>query len=148
MGKLSRLFGGKSSKDKPLEERSPKPEDITLFVTSPVKPAAEKEAATTFGLQFHLATGEVKSFTSIPISIGRGEANEINLQDESVSATHARIYFDERVGSICIEDQESLNGIFVNNLPTSKNLLVDGDQIRIGNIEMTFQDTGFIYQGS
>jgi pSer/pThr/pTyr-binding forkhead associated (FHA) protein len=68
--------------------------------------------------------------------------------DDSVSAAHARIYFDERVGSICIEDQHSLNGIFVNNLPTSKNILRDGDKIKIGNLELTFKDTGFIYQGS
>lgn len=148
MGKLSKLFGGKSSKEQPLAESAPRPEDITLFVPSPNQPAGQKEPDTTFGLQFHLATGEIKSFTTIPISIGRGEANEINLQDESVSATHARIYFDERVGNICIEDQQSRNGIFVNNLPTSKNLLRDGDRIRIGNFEMTFQDTGFIYQGS
>jgi pSer/pThr/pTyr-binding forkhead associated (FHA) protein len=80
--------------------------------------------------------------------IGRGEANEINLADDSVSSMHARIYFDERVGSICIEDLHSLNGIFVNDMPTSKNILRDGDKIRIGNLEMTFKDTGFIYQGS
>lgn len=148
MGKLRKLFGGKSSKEQALEENTPRPEDITLFVQSPVHPTVDKEQAAAFGLQFHLASGEVKSFTNIPISVGRGEANEIDLQDESVSATHARIYFDERVGSICIEDQESLNGIFVNNLPTSKNILRDGDSIRIGNLEMTFKDTGFIFQGS
>lgn len=147
MGKLSKLFGGKSSKDKQSEEPAPPPEDITLFMQGSVQPASEAEQASSYGLQFHLDSGEVKSFSSIPIQIGRGEANEINLADESVSAVHARIYFDERVGSICIEDQQSLNGILINNLPTSKNILRDGDRIRIGNHEMTFRDTGFIYQG-
>lgn len=148
MSKLSKLFGAKPSKDQQSEEPSPRPEDITLLVTNPVQPKNAEERGDDYGLQFTLLTGEVKSFTSLPIAIGRGEANDIDLADDSISAAHARVYFDERVGSICIEDQHSLNGIFVNNLPTSKNILRDGDKIKIGNLEMTFKDTGFIYQGS
>jgi pSer/pThr/pTyr-binding forkhead associated (FHA) protein len=148
MSKLSKLFGAKPNKEKQTEEPSLRPEDITLFVQSPVQPKSAEELGDDFGLQFHLLTGDVKSFASLPIVIGRGKGNEIDLADDSVSAIHARIYFDERVGSICIEDQNSLNGIFVNNLPTTKNILRDGDKIKIGNLEMTFKDTGFIYQGS
>jgi hypothetical protein len=148
MSKLSKLFGAKPNKEKETVEPSLRPEDVTLFVQSPVQSKSAEEQGDDFGLQFHLLTGEVKSFASLPIMIGRGEANEINLADDSVSSMHARIYFDERVGSICIEDLHSLNGIFVNDMPTSKNILRDGDKIRIGNLEMTFKDTGFIYQGS
>lgn len=148
MSKLSKLFGAKPNKEKQSAEPSPRPEDITLFVTNPVQPKNAEEQGDDFGLQFLLQSGEVKSFTSLPIEIGRGEANDIHLADDSISAAHARVYFDERVGSICIEDQHSLNGIYVNNLPTSKNILRDGDKIKIGNLEMTFKDTGFIYQGS
>jgi len=148
MSKFSKLFGAKPNKEKQSEESSLRPEDITLFVTNPVQPKNAEQQVDDFGLQFHLLTGEVKSFANLPIEIGRGEANDINLEDDSVSATHARVYFDERVGSICIEDQHSLNGIFVNTLQTSKNILRDGDKIKIGNLEMTFKDTGFIYQGS
>jgi hypothetical protein len=49
-----------------------------------------------YGLKFIFPTGESKVFTELPISIGRGEQNDLILQDDTVSSTHARIYFDER----------------------------------------------------
>jgi pSer/pThr/pTyr-binding forkhead associated (FHA) protein len=147
MSKLSRLFGRKPEKSPEVEKPAPTPEDITLMMPSSELTIKEPPPVEGFGLQFHFESGELKSFDRLPLSVGRGEPNDINLTDDSVSSIHAKIYYDERVGSICIEDLHSLNGTFIDNLPTSKNILRDGDKIKTGNFVLTFRDMGFIYQG-
>jgi pSer/pThr/pTyr-binding forkhead associated (FHA) protein len=76
--------------------------------------------------------------SSLPANIGRGEMNEITIDDDSLSEAHARIYYDERVKEICIEDLGSSNGIFVNQKPTSKNILFTSSEIRLGLVTLTF----------
>lgn len=98
-----------------------------------------------FGLKFTLTSGAAYVFTKLPISIGRGSTNDLVLDDQSVSASHALVYFDDRVGAVCIADRDSLNGIYIGELPTCRNVLMDGARIRIGGIELIFQDTGYIH---
>jgi pSer/pThr/pTyr-binding forkhead associated (FHA) protein len=98
-----------------------------------------------FGLKFSLETGEERLFTSLPISIGRGDHNDMVLKYDTVSNVHALIYFDERVQDVCILDQGSLNGIMIDGLPTGKNVLHDGVKIRFGDALLTFRDTGYIH---
>jgi len=100
-----------------------------------------------FGLQFLLDSGESIIIPSLPVSIGREGQNDFVFNDDTVSSTHARIYFDDLVRDICIVDLDSLNGIFVNEKPTRKNLLFDGTRIRLGNVNLTFRDTGYIHPG-
>ena len=100
-----------------------------------------------YGLKFILESGESKLYTSLPISLGRANDNDIILQDETVSAHHAKIYYDEKVNGICIVDLDSLNGLFIGDQPTYRNVLYDGDKIGLGTATLTFRDTGFIYLG-
>ena len=101
-----------------------------------------------FGLKFILNTGEAKNFTSLPITIGRGDQNDIVINDETISAVHARVYFDELIREVCILDNDSLNGILVNECPTYRNVLQDGVQLRLGRVSITFRDTGYIHSVS
>ena len=98
-----------------------------------------------YGLKFIFPTGESKVFTELPISIGRGEQNDLILQDDTVSSAHARIYFDERLRNVCIVDLGSLNGIYLDGLPSLRNVLYDDAKIRLGKTELTFRDTGYIH---
>lgn len=100
-----------------------------------------------YGLKFILESGESKLFTSLPISLGRANNNDIILLNETVSAHHAQIYYDEKVNGICIVDLDSLNGLFIGDQPTYRNVLYDGDKIGLGTATLTFRDTGFIYLG-
>jgi pSer/pThr/pTyr-binding forkhead associated (FHA) protein len=102
----------------------------------------------TFGLRLVDENGNVKILEKLPVSIGRDQQNEVVLKDTSVSAKHARIYFDEAAGLVCIEDLGSLNGLFINGQPTRINVLQDGVKIMVGKITLTFQDTGYIHPGS
>lgn len=109
------------------------------------KPQSASEQA--YGLKFILESGESILFTSLPISIGRAEENDIVLADETVSAYHARVYYDDLASDICIVDLDSFNGLFVGDQPTRKNVLYDGVKIGLGAATLIFRDTGFIYPG-
>lgn len=100
-----------------------------------------------FGLKLILENGETRTFASLPISIGRAEQNDLILADDTVSANHALIYYDENVKDICIVDLDSLNGVTVEDQPTRKNVLRDGVRIGLGKSNLIFRDTGYIHPG-
>ena len=100
-----------------------------------------------FGLQFTLDSGQTWTFNSLPIWMGRDGQNEIVIPDDTVSAVHAQVYYDDLVGDICIQDLDSLNGLLLGDLPTRKNVLQDGIRIGLGKARLIFRDTGYIHVG-
>lgn len=108
----------------------------------PARVAAPANAG--FGLQFTLPDGKAVTFSGLPATIGRVNGNTLVLSSESVSTIHAKLYYDPALQAVCIEDQNSLNGILVNGKPTRKNILNSGDQVTVGDITLVYQDTGYI----
>lgn len=109
------------------------------------EPAQAVAAANSgFGLQFTLPDGKKFTFSGLPATIGRINGNTLVLSSEAVSTIHARLYYDPVLQAVCIEDQNSLNGVLVNGKPTRKNILNSGDQITIGDVSLVYQDTGYI----
>ena len=82
---------------------------------------------------------KVHTFTTAPIRFGRGEENDVVLDDVSVSRRHAEIY--ERSDRLFLRDLKSLNGIRLNGELTIDSEIVPGDVITIGVYEITFVDT-------
>lgn len=75
--------------------------------------------------------------------IGRGEANNLCLDDALASREHALIeQVESRQGTPAVEyvlrDRQSTNGTFVNDTRVTSHLLVDGDVIRIGQTFFKF----------
>ena len=69
-------------------------------------------------------------------SIGRAPANDIFLDDVTVSRAHATI---KRVGGeFLFTDSGSLNGSYINSQQTSSHTLSLGDEIQIGKFHMLF----------
>lgn len=97
-----------------------------------------------FGLQLVDQKGKIIPINNLPVSIGRGDQNEIRIEDETISKSHALIFYNKSAHAVCIEDLESNNGIHVNNKPTKKNILEDGFEIRLGAVSFTFRDTGYM----
>jgi len=65
-----------------------------------------------------------------PVTIGRSPDNDLPVDNLAVSNHHARVYFE---GSrLVVEDLDSLNGTFVNDLRVERATLHDGDSIWIG----------------
>ncbi|MDQ4029818.1 MAG: zinc-ribbon and FHA domain-containing protein [Actinomycetota bacterium] len=70
-------------------------------------------------------------------TIGRSPDCGIFLDDVTVSRRHAVLVEDE--GAFVIEDQESLNGTFVNRRRIDEpTRLDDGDEVQIGKYRLTF----------
>jgi pSer/pThr/pTyr-binding forkhead associated (FHA) protein len=67
---------------------------------------------------------------SRPVTIGRSPDNDLPVDNLAVSNHHARVYFE--AGRLVVEDLDSLNGTFVNDLRVERATLHDGDSIWIG----------------
>jgi pSer/pThr/pTyr-binding forkhead associated (FHA) protein len=65
-----------------------------------------------------------------PITIGRAPDNDLPVDNLAVSNYHAKVYVE--AGRMVVEDLDSLNGTFVNDLRIERATLHDGDHIHIG----------------
>ena len=77
------------------------------------------------------------------LRIGRSPDNEIILEDEAVSGHHALITIrplthNEKQNEFIVEDLNSTNKTFVNNIQISRHVLKEGDIIRVGNTRLKF----------
>lgn len=82
------------------------------------------------------AEGVVHLLNKSSISIGRGPECDIRLRSSSVSRCHAvlRISHD----AVILEDMRSTNGCFVNGRRVTRQLLKDGDMLRLGAVPLRF----------
>ena len=64
------------------------------------------------------------------IGIGRSPDNDLPVDNLAVSNYHARVYFE--AGKLVVEDLDSLNGTFLNDMRVERATLRDGDSIWIG----------------
>src|ERR1700719_5248709 len=69
-----------------------------------------------------------------PVTIGRAPDNDIHIDNLAVSNYHARVYVE--AGSLVVEDLNSLNGSFLNDIRVERAMLKDGDAILIGKHEI------------
>jgi pSer/pThr/pTyr-binding forkhead associated (FHA) protein len=67
---------------------------------------------------------------SRPVTIGRAPDNDMAIDNLAVSDYHARVYTE--AGHLVVEDLNSLNGTFVNEMRIERAMLRDGDVIQVG----------------
>jgi len=72
-------------------------------------------------------------------SLGRDPSNDIALLDSLVSRRHCVIRKQPDKDEFRLEDLESRNNTFVGGVPVRERVLVQGDQIRVGNSILIFQ---------
>ena len=77
---------------------------------------------------------------SRPVGIGRSPDNDLAVDNLAVSNHHARVYFE--AGRLIVEDLDSLNGTFVNDLRVERATLHDGDSIWIGKHHIKVDASG------
>lgn len=69
------------------------------------------------------------------VTIGRDASNDLVLQDDEVSRSHAIIYRvedGEHKGKLAIKDLNSLNGLFLNGKKSRETVLEAGNELIIG----------------
>jgi len=121
-----------------FRRKKPKP------VPSPlIPPSPRPEAAPGAYLESLDTAGGPRRFALKPggISIGRAPDNEVVItQDfpgwDTVSRHHARVYQWE--GYWVVDDQGSMNGVWVSGRRTGHNILKDGWHLRIGGVGFVF----------
>lgn len=74
------------------------------------------------------------------LSIGRSNDNDIVLENRGVSRKHAMIEFNNNAAVVI--DNESLNGVFVNNRKVHEEVLRDDDIITIGKYALVYHAEG------
>jgi pSer/pThr/pTyr-binding forkhead associated (FHA) protein len=77
-------------------------------------------------------------------SIGRQAGSDIRLDDPAVSSSHAVLRLEatpflEGYREVVLEDLGSTNGTLVNGAPATRQVLHQGDLIRIGHYEFSFE---------
>ena len=72
-----------------------------------------------------------------PISIGREKFNDVVLNDLKVSRQHAMIGWEK--GRFYVKDLKSSNGTFLNDKKIEKDIIEDGDIIKVGSQEFTMR---------
>ncbi len=75
-----------------------------------------------------------------PVTIGRAPDNDLSVDNLAVSNHHAKVYFE--AGRMVVEDLDSLNGTFVNDLRVERATLHDGDNIHIGKHRIKVDTSG------
>src|SRR5271169_2773740 len=85
-------------------------------------------------LKFDSSTLKEVPLGTRPVTIGRAPDNDIPIDNLAVSNYHARVYVE--AGSLVVEDLNSLNGSFLNDIRVERAMLKDGDAILIGKHEI------------
>ena len=67
--------------------------------------------------------------------IGRGRAADAVLAEPTISRAHAAIGFQAGEGFF-VQDIGSTNGTLLNGAPTQRAVLTDGDEIRMGKLQL------------
>jgi pSer/pThr/pTyr-binding forkhead associated (FHA) protein len=80
----------------------------------------------------------ILELTKPVITIGRGNANDLVLNDPSVSRFHAVVKQSPQ-GAVVIADRGSTNGVRVNGARIAEVELHKGDRARIGVYELAFE---------
>ncbi|MBI5653156.1 MAG: FHA domain-containing protein [Chloroflexi bacterium] len=76
-------------------------------------------------------------FTQDALTIGRGETNDVALDDRKASRQHARI--ERRGDDFVLRDQGSTNGTFIGAMRVTEHTLRDGDTLRVGDARIVFK---------
>jgi len=77
-----------------------------------------------------------------PVTLGRSIDCELWVNDAGISRNHCR--FTPIGDAWEVQDLGSRNGVFVHGQRVTKQLLRDGDDVRIGDAKVTFHEFGFV----
>jgi hypothetical protein len=84
------------------------------------------------------SSGQVAALNQVPLVLGRAPDSGLVLDHPSVSSQHARVYRDPNFG-LCIEDLGSLNGVYVDNHLTRRNLLHRDCRLALGEVVVLYR---------
>lgn len=79
---------------------------------------------------------QTRQFTEHEVTIGRDPNSDCSIQDDTISARHARLAYHHN--QWWLEDLASTNGTFLNQEPLDiPTVVVSGDEFRCGQVMLT-----------
>ena len=138
--KIMRLEQNLSNASKTLPGISAKPIDTrrrTMLLTKSDEFPEISGGKATLLIRNGTQSGQQITISEFGLLIGRNEGGLI-IQDVTVSRRHAKISVSEN--KYFIEDLNTTNGTFVNGIRTNKSVLNPGDILKLGNIELLFNN--------
>ncbi len=93
-------------------------------------------ASVTLSVLEGLERGHIFRNLQTPITIGREEVNNVQLNDERISRLHAKLQEDQ--GHVIFTDLNSTNGSRVNGHPVQLRILRPGDHLQLGRCTLLF----------
>lgn len=114
-----------------------RPGDVAAWADETQLPARDAQFPT-LGVLSGNEAGSVVVINKTPFAIGRHEACDLVIPDLGVSRLHASIICDNG-GRYGVCDEDSGNGVFVNEQRISVAWLRDGDEITIGRTVLLFR---------
>jgi pSer/pThr/pTyr-binding forkhead associated (FHA) protein len=90
-------------------------------------------------LKLKLPGGEQEfEISKSEITVGRGQTNDIVIQDSKISRAHARFEFSTG-GEVTVIDTGSTNGVRVNGVKVEKAVIKPGDVIQLGESQIQYE---------
>jgi serine/threonine-protein kinase len=84
--------------------------------------------------------GEMEYDVSKPeITVGRGENNDVVIDDERVSRSHARLEINPH-GEVKVIDMGSTNGVMVNGVKVKETVIKPGDVVQMGGSTIRYEN--------
>ena len=93
-------------------------------------------ASVTLSVLEGLERGHIFRNLQTPITIGREEVNDVQLNDERISRLHAKLQDDQ--GHVIFTDLNSTNGSRINGHPVQLRILRPGDHLQLGRCTLLF----------
>jgi hypothetical protein len=117
---------------------------LALFVFSPRAPRVIEETpldtqGRPYGWLEAVDGGKRYPLMSTNVRIGRHLANDICLQNDSVSRQHALLHFSSANRQFVITDLGGGNGVIVNQVNQTSHVLHDGDIVELGEVHLRFR---------
>jgi VWFA-related protein len=114
------------------------PHDDKTMIMKPGEGAAAG-AGTKLELEFMMGplAGQRVVVTQSGLTIGRRAGNGLVIQDETLSGSHAQIYFT--AGYFFMKDSGSVNGTYLNGRRITESALKSGDMFKFGKSEGTIR---------
>ena len=104
-------------------------------------PAIADAAAPAATLRYSLqenADEQLVALSPLPFTVGRAETADLQIDSSRVSREHATIHWEN--GQFWVRDLGSTNGTFLNGQRIEQEALVDGDVLRIADINLAFDE--------
>jgi pSer/pThr/pTyr-binding forkhead associated (FHA) protein len=84
--------------------------------------------------------GQEFEISKSEITVGRGQTNDIVIQDTKLSRLHARFEFNAK-GEVTVIDTGSTNGVSVNGVRVSQAFIQPGDVIHLGESQIQYEQS-------